>query len=149
MYRKILLRHFFAREFWGAVFWRRVAPHTGRGEWSQHYMCCKPVYYLLAFFFLGDAREFVLMYTRVHTCACVCCIVTSQISPWLADFLNPYPFFCPCFVLRRSQVGSIEKSTDQNIFSKRPVTPGLCFWFVHQPLCLLCVRLALGVCHWC
>ena len=31
-------------------------------------------------FFSGDAQEFfLLMYARVHTCACVCCIVSTQV----------------------------------------------------------------------
>ena len=31
-------------------------------------------------FFSGDAQEFLLlMYARVHTCTCVCCIVFMQV----------------------------------------------------------------------
>ena len=31
-------------------------------------------------FFLGTLRNFfLLMYARVHTCACVCCIVSRQV----------------------------------------------------------------------
>ena len=44
--------------------------------------------------------------------------INFQISTYQpAYFLNPYPFFCRCFVLRRSQVGSIQKSPDQMIFA--------------------------------
>ena len=70
---------FFEREFWGAVFFLRVAPHSGRVARPQQHMCCRPVYCLLAFF-SGYAQEFsLLMYARVHTCACVCCIVSMQV----------------------------------------------------------------------
>ena len=51
------------------------------------------VLFLLAFF-LGTLRNFfLLMYARVHTCACVCGIVLLQVRlPLPSDFLNLYSF---------------------------------------------------------
>ena len=48
-------------------------------------------------FFTGDAEGFfLLMYARVHTCACVCGIVLLRVRlPLPSDFLNLYSF--PCF----------------------------------------------------
>ena len=54
---------FFVQEnFVGAVFCLRVAPHSGRGEWSQHYMCCRSVYSAGCIFFPGDTQGISLVH---------------------------------------------------------------------------------------
>ena len=54
---------FFYKRILGCSFCLRVAPHNGRGEWSQHYMCCRSVYSAVCiFFFPGDAQGISLVH---------------------------------------------------------------------------------------
>ena len=49
---------FFYKGILGCSFFcLRPAPHSGRGERPEQHMCCRPVYFLLAFF-SGDAQGF-------------------------------------------------------------------------------------------
>ena len=73
------LLFFFHKRTLGCSFCLRVAPHSGRGERSQHYMCCRSVYSAACIFFWGRSGIFLLMYACVHNCACFCCIVCMQV----------------------------------------------------------------------
>ena len=52
-------------------------PQWEGGEVTARYVLQARV--LVLAFFSRDAKEFLLMYARVHTCACVCCIVFMQV----------------------------------------------------------------------
>ena len=70
---------FFLQENFGVQILPEGSTQRWEGERPQQHMCCRPGYCLLAIF-SGEAQEFfLLMYARVHTCACVCCIVCMQV----------------------------------------------------------------------
>ena len=56
---------FFHKRILGCSFCLRVAPHSGRGEWSQHYMCCRSVYSAAWILFWG--RSGISLCRCVHT----------------------------------------------------------------------------------
>ena len=73
------LLFFFTREFWGAVLPEGSTPQWEGGVATAHYVQRARVQ-SVCIIFSGDAQEFfLLMYARVHTCACVCCIVCMQV----------------------------------------------------------------------
>ena len=73
--RKFCFVIFFCMRILGVQsFCPRVAPHSGRGKWSRHYMCCRPVYCLFAYF-SGDAQR-LHVYTLVHVPLHYICIQT-------------------------------------------------------------------------
>ena len=70
---------FFSQENFGVQFLPAGSTPQWRGEGSQHYMCCRSVYSAACILFWGRSGIIILMYARVHTCACVCCIVCMQV----------------------------------------------------------------------
>ena len=80
MYGKILLCYYFAQEKFGMQF----LPAGSTPQWEGGVVSALFVLQIRVqcylHFFSGDAQEcFLLMYARVHTCACVCCIVSTQV----------------------------------------------------------------------
>ena len=69
-------------------------------------------------FFLGMLLDFfLLMYARVHTCACVCCIVSTEfVCPDPLIFSTFIHFFLSCSVFRYTQRRLIQNARTKLFF---------------------------------
>ena len=57
---------FFHKRILGCSFCLRIAPHSGRGKWPQHFMRCGSVYSAACIFFRGRSG---IVFTNVCMCA--------------------------------------------------------------------------------
>ena len=71
--------YFFLEENFGVqVLPQGSTPRWEGGEATATYVLQARVLFTCNFFW-GRSGIFLLMYARVHTCACVCCIVCMQV----------------------------------------------------------------------